>query len=163
MFEYKAIMTSSKKRETLVAAIGTAVQSFQDATDMFDEAAALRLGINRTDLRCLGVVAAQGPIAVGEVGKAIELTRGATTTALDRVERAGYVRRVRHPQDRRGVLIEITQKGLDAAGAIWAPLVAAGERMLAAFEEGELQTILRFLEEARALQHRASAPAGEGG
>lgn len=154
---------SSKNHEALVTAIGKAVQAFQDATDLFDEAAAARLGINRTDLRCLGVVAARGPVSVGEVGRAVELTRGAATTALDRVERAGYVRRVRHPQDRRGVLVEITQEGLDAAGAIWAPLVAAGGRMLAAYSEAELTTILRFLDEARALQLECRAVPGSGG
>jgi len=153
----------SKNHEALVAAIGKAVQAFQDATDLFDEAAAARLRINRTDLRCLGVVAARGPVSVGEVGRAVELTRGAATTALDRVERAGYVRRVRHPQDRRGVLVEITKEGLDAAGAIWAPLVEAGGRMLAAYSEGELTTILRFLDEARALQLECRAPPDTGG
>ena len=30
------------------------------------------------------------------------------TTALDRIERVGYARRLRHPDDRRGVLVELT-------------------------------------------------------
>ncbi len=143
---------SSKTRIELIAAIGKAVQAFQDATDLFDQAAANKLGINRTDLRCLGVVAERGPVAVGEVGRAVDLTRGATTTALDRVERAGYVRRIRDAQDRRGVLIEMTEAGRAAAEAIWAPMVAAGETMLAGYSEEALGHILRFLREGKALQ-----------
>jgi DNA-binding MarR family transcriptional regulator len=157
----KAIILSSNNAKTLVEAIGKAVQFFQDSTDRFDEAAAVRLGLNRTDLRCLGVIAEKGPLPVGEVGRAVDLTRGAATTALDRVERAGYARRIRHPHDRRGVLIEMTEEGRAAAGAIWAPVVAAGEKFLSAYTLEELSTILRFLEEARAVQLEHLAPRPE--
>ena len=37
-------------------------------------------------------------------------------SALDRLERAGYARRVRHPSARRGVLIEMTDKHLSRGG-----------------------------------------------
>jgi len=152
MFYDQAVKMSNETRADLIAAIGKAVQAFQDATDSFDEAAAARLGINRTDLRCLGVVAARGPVSVGEIGRAVDLTRGAATTALDRVERAGYVRRIRNPEDRRGVLIVMTDAGRAATGAIWAPMVAAGDVMLSRYSLAELRTILRFLEESRQAQ-----------
>src|SRR5262245_11456141 len=80
-------------RAELIAAIGTATQLYQDATDAFDDAACAALGLNRTDLKCLSVIAQRGPVAVGEIGKAAGLTRGAMTTALDRIEHAGYARR----------------------------------------------------------------------
>jgi len=136
----------------VIAAIGKAVQAFQDSTDSFDEAAGARLGLNRTDLRCLAVIAEHGPLPVGEIGRAVNLTRGAATTALDRVERAGYARRIRHPQDRRGVLIEMTEEGRSAAGAIWQPMVVAGERLLQSYADQQLSTILHFLQQARAIQ-----------
>lgn len=128
------------------------MQQFQEATDRFDDAAADRLGLNRTDLRCLSEVVQRGPLSVGEVGRAVDLTRGAATTALDRVERAGYVRRVRHPSDRRGVLIEVTEKGRSATAEIWSPMVAAGGDTLSHYSEQELEVILRFLGDARDLQ-----------
>ena len=74
----------------------------------------------------------------------------AATTALDRVERAGYARRVRHPNDRRGVLIEMTDKANKAVGEIWSLVVKAGEQMLAMASEADLRVILAFLEGARA-------------
>ena len=40
----------------LLAAVGDAVQAFQDATDEVDDAVSRRLGLNRTDLRCLSVL-----------------------------------------------------------------------------------------------------------
>ena len=143
---------SSNDRVELIHAVGKAVQAFQDATDAFDEAACVKLGINRTDLRCLAVIVERGPVAVGEIGRLVGLTRGAATTALDRVERAGYVRRIRSPNDRRGVLLEITLQGLEAAGAIWGPMAAAGEQLLAGYSTDHLNAVLRFLTEARQLQ-----------
>jgi len=143
---------SSDRRGELVREVRLAVQAFQDSTDAFDEAAAARLGINRTDLRCLSVIAARGLVAVGEIARAISLTRGAATTALDRIERKGYARRVRDPNDRRGVLMEMTDKARADAGAIWAPVVSAGERMIEGYTEAELETVLRYLREARSVQ-----------
>lgn len=145
---------SSKLKTDLISDVGLAVQAFQDATDRFDEAAARRLGLNRTDLRCLGVIAAQGPVAVGEIGKVVGLTRGAATTALDRVEKAGYATRIRAPDDRRGVLLALTEIGGASVGAIWGPMVAEGQAELAAYSEAELRFVVRFLQEAAACQLR---------
>lgn len=142
----------SDERKDLIREVGKAVQAFQDSTDSFDEAAAARLGINRTDLRCLGVIAARAPVAVGEIARAVGLTRGAATTALDRIERKSYARRIRDPDDRRGVLMEMTDKARKEAGAIWGPVVKAGERMMAGYSDAELKTVLRYLREAIVVQ-----------
>lgn len=143
---------SNEKQEALIAAVGEAVREFQDATNLFDQAAAMRLGLNATDLMCLGVAMTHGPVTVGEVGRMVNLTRGATTTALDRVERTGYVRRIRHPEDRRSVLVEATTRGRTAAEAIWNPMVEAGRRFLSEYTVQELATVLRFLQQAKAAQ-----------
>ena len=43
--------------------------------------------------------------------QALMLSSGAMTNRLDRLERAGFVRRLPDPQDRRGTLIQLTEKG----------------------------------------------------
>ena len=68
------------------------MQAFQDATDEVDEAVADRLLLNRTDLRCLSVLSRVGAMSAGALATAAGLTRGAMTTALDRLETAGFVR-----------------------------------------------------------------------
>ena len=40
-------------RQALIAATGRAMQAYQRSTDAFDDAVAARLGLNRTDPRCL--------------------------------------------------------------------------------------------------------------
>ena len=140
------------KRAELIQAIGEAVRLFQDATDAFDDAACAALGLNRTDLKCLSVIAGRSPIAVGEIGSAVGLTRGAMTTALDRIEAAGYARRIRHPEDRRGVLVELTARGKKAIDAIWGEYVRNAEAFFSDYTATELKAVLRYLEEGRAAQ-----------
>ncbi|MEV0151925.1 MULTISPECIES: hypothetical protein [unclassified Nonomuraea] len=58
----------------------------QAAVDSFDEAAADVLGVNRTDLRCLDILA-QGPVTPSVLEPALGLTTGSVTAMLDRLEK----------------------------------------------------------------------------
>jgi DNA-binding MarR family transcriptional regulator len=127
------------------------VQSAQEATDEVDEAAARVLGVNRTDMRSLSALA-RAAMTPSELARAAGLTRGATTTVLDRLEDAGYVRRVRDLDDRRGIRVELTDKSRREIANIWGPIVKDGERLIAKFSTSELEAICRFLEGSRTLQ-----------
>jgi DNA-binding MarR family transcriptional regulator len=85
---------------------------------------------------------------VGQLAKWGELSSGAMTNRLDRLEQAGLVRRVPDPDDRRGVLVELTEQGRQAwedsvsAQAAKESLVAAA---LSASEKKQLNALLRRL------------------
>jgi DNA-binding MarR family transcriptional regulator len=49
--------------------------------------------------------------SAGELARIADLSSGAMTNRLDRLEEAGLVRRVPDPDDRRGVLVELTNAG----------------------------------------------------
>jgi len=49
--------------------------------------------------------------SAGELARIAELTSGTMTSRLDQLEREGLVRRLRDPDDRRSVLVELTKKG----------------------------------------------------
>ena len=49
--------------------------------------------------------------SAGELARIAELSSGAMTNRLDRLEGAGFVRRLPDPGDRRGVLVELTEEG----------------------------------------------------
>src|SRR5262245_24559264 len=78
------------------------------ANDAFDELACRKLGINRTDLRCLNILENNGSMTAGRLAELSGLTTAAVTAMLDRVERAGFARRVRDQKDRRQVIVEVT-------------------------------------------------------
>ena len=50
----------------------------------------------------------------GDLAEQLELSSGAMTTRLDNLEKAGLVRRLPDPSDRRGVIVELTEAGQDA-------------------------------------------------
>ncbi|MFD7653677.1 MarR family winged helix-turn-helix transcriptional regulator [Actinosynnema sp. NPDC059797] len=67
-----------------------------------------RMGLSPTDGKCLDLaVRAEGPVTAGRIAELSGLSTGAVTGVIDRLERAGYVRRVRDPHDRRKVLVEV--------------------------------------------------------
>jgi len=86
--------------------------------------------------------------SVGQLAKWAELSSGAMTNRIDRLEAAGFVRRVPDPDDRRGVLVELT----DAGGQAWEESVAAQAvkesvvaAALSATEKRQLNALLRRL------------------
>src|SRR4029453_6751682 len=124
------IRKSNHIKDELLAAVGRGVQAFQDATDEVDEAVAQRLGLNRTDLRCLSVLSQAGAMTASALADAAGLTRGAMTTALDRIERAGYARRVREQADRRTVRVEMTDRAREELALLYGPIAREGVRLL---------------------------------
>lgn len=75
-------------------------------TVMFHEAIAQRIGLSATEHKCLDILSrAGGPVTPGHLAELTGLTTGAITGIVDRLEKAGYVRRERGDTDRRKVLI----------------------------------------------------------
>ena len=138
--------------EELVAALTAANRRYQQATDALDQAASELLGVNRTDARCMDVVLQRGRVTAGELAQAAGLSPGAATTAIDRLERAGYARRVRDPDDRRRVIVEPTEQTVKLAEEVYGPLRDSGVVLMQRFSERELRRITEFFEGAADIQ-----------
>jgi DNA-binding MarR family transcriptional regulator len=136
----------------LAEQVATEIALFQNATGAVDMAAGAVLCLNPTDLRCLGRLYARGPSTAGELATACGLSRGAMTTALDRLEHAAYAKRVRGETDRRKVVVEVTPRALERMESIWGPIARAGMSQLAEFSDGQLSFLLDFLRRGRELQ-----------
>ena len=146
------IRKSNYSKLELLAAIGAQVQAFQDATDEVDDAVARRLRLNRTDLRCLSVLARSGPTTASALAEAAGLTRGAMTTAVDRLEESGHARRTFDQQDRRIVRIELTDAAQTTIAALYGPLAKDGLQLLQKYRTEDLAAVLRYLEDGWRLQ-----------
>ena len=120
------------------------VRAHEAANDKFDEIACTKLGINRTDLRCLNIVDNEGSMTAGRLAERSGLTTAAVTSVLDRLERAGYARRVREQKDRRQVIVELTPLLEERAGPIWGPLGDDANAALARMTVEELQSLADF-------------------
>ena len=82
--------------------------------ERMQETAFGRFGLNRGEMGVLGALALAGPkqqLSPTQLFKGLMLSSAGITSRLDRLERGGYVKRTRHPRDRRGVLVELTPAG----------------------------------------------------
>ena len=123
-------MSRNSKKKELIAELGELfrVSGIQDIA--FDDATAEALGINRTDLDCIDILERHGGITAGELAVESGLTTGAVTAVVDRLERAGYARRVRDDGDRRRVTVEVTPELERAAGELYGPMMAEWAAMM---------------------------------
>ena len=130
-------------REERVWAGITVIRRNQVLTQMLDEAAAEWLGINLTDGRAIDVIDQHGRITAGDLARELRLSTGAVTTLVDRLERAGYARRLADPEDRRRVLIEVTPVVNELSEQIYGT-AADAIAWAAEFSDEELETLERF-------------------
>jgi DNA-binding MarR family transcriptional regulator len=135
-----------KQKKELIDELVSEFRISGNQDSAFDNLAAERLGVNRTDLHCLNTIENAGGLTAGELSRETGLTTGAVTGVIDRLERAGYARRVPDPEDRRRVKVEVTPKFYSRADRIWGPLAADWERSLSAsFTAEQLERVIEFL------------------
>jgi len=137
-----------RNRQELIERLSLAIRASQNISDAFDERVAERLGINLTDLRCLDILSQRGSMTAGQLAEAMHLTSGAITTLVDRLEAAGYARRVRDSEDRRRVVVELTARAAETA-SLYEPLFNSSVELLKERTDEELLLMIDFLERGR--------------
>lgn len=135
----------SSDRENLLHSVRMALRALLTAAEALDDAVGARLGLNRTDMRCVDILSRRAPMTAGDLAREAGLSTGAMTTALDRLERTGYARRIVDPRDRRRVLIELTPAAIARCDAIYGPLIERGAANTARFDDAELAAIEAYL------------------
>jgi len=114
-------------------------------TVMFHSRVAEEMGLSATDEKCLDLaMRADGPLTAGRIAELSGLSTGAVTGVIDRLERAGYVRRVRDPHDRRKVLVEVTPFDDAKFAHLFEGAVKSVRLVLARFTAEEREIIERY-------------------
>ena len=135
-------------RERLLVALDEAIRKVGAQAVLISDLVATRVGINSTDLECLDLLQLDGPSTAGQMSTRSGLTTGATTAMIDRLERAGYVRRRRDANDRRVVVVEVLEHcGLHIA-PLYQPIQKDLEKLHARYSNRELAIVVRYLTEA---------------
>src|SRR5437773_6766709 len=73
-----------------------------------------------SDFAVMEMLLHKGPQPVNEIGRRIDLTSGAITTAVDRLESRGLVVREAHETDRRARIVRLTAPGKEQAMKVFA-------------------------------------------
>ena len=110
-----------------------------------------RFGLGRGEVGALSALRVAGPpyrLSPTHLAKGLMLSSAGITSRIDRLERRGFVRRLADPNDRRGVMVELTDEGLGAVDSAVAALTISDRQLLARLEPDEiaqLESILRKL------------------
>lgn len=132
-------------RSAVLDALGWEMRKVSTYSVLFSQAVADCLGINSTDLECRDILNWTGPITAGRLAELSGLTTGAITGVLDRLEKAGYVRRERDPHDKRRVIVQPIEPPYE--GAYASPFDALQQAISALYDrysDAELALILDF-------------------
>lgn len=147
------------ERAALIADLARALRRAGQHAVFFHHAAAEHLGLSAPDSRVLSYLQEAGPVPAGRLAGVTGLTTGAVTGMIDRLERAGAVRREADPHDRRKVIV-VPLAGTPRRGKaerIFAPLGKAFAALAARYSDAELVTVLEFVNRAAEMMRAQTA------
>lgn len=115
-------------------------------------------GLCFSDFAILEILLHKGPLAVNALGAKIPLTSGSATTAADRLESRGLVRRAHDSRDRRTRIVHLTAEGRVLIEKLFARHQADLERAASSLDQTERETLARVLKKlGRAAEDLATA------
>ena len=133
-------MTKSTKTDLKIRAL-MAVRDYGIHLTLFRNAMSEWAGLNVTDMECLRLLFHKGIATPSELAKHTGLTSGATTAMLDRLEKAGLIKRRPNPDDRRGTLITPAKSAAEKAASWFESARNAQDELISSYSENELEII----------------------
>lgn len=140
---------SGSNARRLRQSVGESLRQLGSDVDRLDEAMAAWMGLHRTDLRCLEIASRAGRLSAGELAERAGLSTSTMTSVIDRVERLGFLSRIRDVADRRRVLVEVTDLGHQRGWEAFQGIMEGTQKVLAGYSADELRLLERFVGQIR--------------
>lgn len=158
-------MTTANRRDMGSPAAGELVRQlrmFNLQTGRYVQRMSHRHSMHRTDLAAIGLVMDRGGATPKDIAHGLNLSPSATTAMIDRLERAGHVRRERVAGDRRSVRVEVTEQALAVGASMFGLLAAHMRPVLDAYDQDELEALAGLMQRINAAAAAAADEAGAG-
>lgn len=137
-----------RSRETLALRVSFALRDMIQRIEVAHDRAAREQNLHPTDFACIGFLhRAAGPVSPKQIIAYMGLSSGSATALLDRLERAGYTRRLPNPDDRRSILIELDVKQAAEPLRRFLEIQEFYTSLTNALTDEALEDIARFLEQ----------------
>ncbi len=128
------------------------IRKFIASAIFFNQKVAERFGLNLTDTQCLNVLEIAGSATPGQLAAQTGLTTGGITVVLDRLEKAGFVKREPNPDDRRSLIVRPVPANLARVQAMYVDIHKGLGQLFAGYGDKEMETILGFFEKANRMR-----------
>ncbi len=135
-----------KSKEELMSELSQSVQRSGTLTVIHTNAIADKIGLSATEFEAVDIITNNQPVSAGQLATFCGLTTGAVTGLVDRLERAGFVRRKSDPDDRRRVLLEHVQVPQieSKVRQLYQPIAVAYETLLNKYTPEQLEFLLEY-------------------
>ena len=141
----KQTLSRPKARDALLRELEEAMRRSSAQGVIFGQTVASRVGISSSDLECLDFLNLEGRVTAGRLAEVTGLTTGAITGVVDRLEKAGLVRRERDDNDRRKVYIATVPENVAKVGRFYAHLQREMLKEWETYSDAELRLLVRFM------------------
>jgi DNA-binding MarR family transcriptional regulator len=135
-------------RAALAQELENAMRKSSAQGTIFSQVVADRAGISNSDMECIDFLNVEGRMTAGRLAELTGLTTGAITGVVDRMEKAGLVRRERDIDDRRKVFIVPATERVTEIGRFYEPLQRAMASLVDTYSDAEVKLLLRFATES---------------
>lgn len=119
-------------------------QMVSTETALFHQAAAAKLGLGITDMKTVSTLLQEGPVTAGQLAQRLNLTTGAVSNVIDRLEQQNFVKRAPDDKDRRKVIVTVNQEKLSPADNVYRSMGEAFEKLLETYSTQELEFLVKF-------------------
>ena len=137
-------LSRTKTRAALLQELENAMRKASAQGTMFAKTVADRAGISSSDMDCMDFLNVEGRMTAGRLAELTGLTTGAITGVIDRLEKAGFVRRERDESDRRKVFIAPVPERMMEIGRFYTLMQRAMEKQSEGYSDTELKVLLRY-------------------
>jgi DNA-binding MarR family transcriptional regulator len=107
-----------------------------------------QFGLSRGEVGMLSALRTSGPphqLSPTRLAHGLMLSSAGVTSRLDRLERRGFVRRLPDPDDRRGVIVDLTDSGREVVDAAVEANTASDRQLMERFDQQEVETLEALL------------------
>ncbi len=136
-------MPQESARASAIADLMRAGRETSRLSMVFRNAIAERLGLTVSDLECLDFLADAGSATAGQVAERTNLTTGAVTSMLRRLQQAGYVTAERDPADRRRVIVTLRPERVAELEQPYERFAEGAERLIEGYSVEEVMLLVR--------------------
>jgi DNA-binding MarR family transcriptional regulator len=144
-------MSHEPARASAIADLMRAGRETSRLSTVFRYAIAERLGVTVSDLECLDYLADVGSATAGRIADRTNLTTGAVTSMLRRLQQAGYVTAERDPADRRRIIVTLRPERVAELERPYERFAEGAGRLIEGYSVEEVMLLVRHYDRMRAM------------
>ena len=142
---------TQRNKEDLKRQVIRGAREYGFGSVLFRHVVGEMLGVNATDMECLGVIIFKGLTTPSELAQYTGLSSGATTAMLDRLEKSELIARRPNPKDRRSTHIVLVKETAAKIAPLFASLREAQDKIVSSYSAQELELLADFFKRSVAM------------